>query len=101
MMWNQPPFLFLAHCFLCGAVVTLCQKAMDSIGSCITRPFFTLFIFFEKLTIGVVYNINKYEKLIAPESSKWTRIATSLQGLGLYIPCSPRLFPSSVKMAYQ
>jgi hypothetical protein len=42
----QPPFdfFYLAHCFLYGVVVTLCQKAMDSIGSCITRPFFTLLI---------------------------------------------------------
>ena len=46
--------------------------------------------FLWELTTCVVYNISTYEKLIVLESSKWTRISTSLQVLGLYIPCSPR-----------
>ena len=46
--------------------------------------------FLWELTTGVVYNISWHENLVALESSKWTRIPTSLQVLGLYIPCSPR-----------
>jgi len=46
--------------------------------------------FLWELTTCVVYNISTYEKLIIFESSKWARIPTSLQVLGIYIPCSPR-----------
>ena len=46
--------------------------------------------FLWELTTGVVYNISWHENLVALESSKWTRIPTSLQVLGLYIPFSPR-----------
>ena len=46
--------------------------------------------FLWELTTCVVYNISTYEKLVIFESSKWARIPTSLQVLGLYIPCSPR-----------
>ena len=43
-----------------------------------------------ELAIGVVYNISWHKNLVALESSKWTCIPTSLQVLGLYIPCSSR-----------
>ena len=46
--------------------------------------------FLWELTTCVVYNISTYEKFAVLESSKWTRIPTSLQVLDLYIPCSSR-----------
>ena len=51
--------------------------------------------FLWQLTTGVVCNISRHEKLLfmntfVLELLKWTRIPTSLQVLGLYIPYSPR-----------
>ena len=68
-----------------------CQEAIDSIGSCITRSLFTLYIFLEKTKTGVVQVIQHQhgiEQFIDLKSLEWARILTFVQVLELYIALS-------------